>query len=73
MKEVYEVLKDLDIKYEEMEHKAVYTSEEAMFITNEMNGTGVKNLFLKSKHQFYLALIPENQKANYQKNRKTNW
>ena len=64
MKEVYEILKKLDIDYEEMKHKAVYTSEEAMFITKEMNGTGVKNLFLKSKHKFYLVLIPENKRAN---------
>ena len=64
MKEVYEVLEKLNINYEEMEHKAVYTSEEAMFITKEMKGTGVKNLFLKSKQKFYLVLIPENKRAN---------
>lgn len=64
MKEVYEVLKKLNIKYEEMEHKAVYISEEAMFITKEMKGTGVKNLFLKSKQKFYLVLIPESKRAN---------
>ena len=63
-KDVYEVLEKLNINYDVMSHKAVYTSEEAMFITKELGGTGVKNLFLKNKKKFFLVLIPEDKKAN---------
>ena len=62
--DVYNILKNLNINYEVMSHKPVYTSEEAIFITNKMGGIGVKNLFLKSKHNYYLVLIPENKRAN---------
>ncbi len=70
MKEVYDILNRLNIKYEEMTHKAVYTSEAAMFITKELKGTGVKNLFLKSKKTYYLVMIPEDKKANIKEIRK---
>ena len=70
MKEVYDVLDRLSINYEEMTHKAVYTSEAAMFITKELKGTGVKNLFLKSKKKYYLVMIPEDKKANVKEIRK---
>ena len=62
--DVYSILRDLNIDYNIMSHKAVYTSEEAMFITKELGGTGVKNLFLKNKKKFFLVLIPEDKKAN---------
>ena len=27
---IYDILKELDIRYEEIEHKAIYTAEEAL-------------------------------------------
>lgn len=62
--DVYNLLDNLNINYEIMSHKPVYTSEEAMFITKSLKGFGVKNLFLKNKHNYYLVLIPEDRKAN---------
>lgn len=65
--DVYNILNSLSIEYDIMSHKPVYTSEEAMFITKSLNGYGVKNLFLKNKHGYYLVLIPEDEKANIKK------
>lgn len=63
-KDVYKILDDLNIKYEKMEHEAVYTSAAAMFITETLGGQGVKNLFLKNKKHYYLVMIPEDERAN---------
>jgi Ala-tRNA(Pro) deacylase len=54
---ILEYLKDLKIDYQLVEHEAVYTSEEANFIKNKLEGIGVKNLFLKdTKNNYYLIL-----------------
>ena len=51
--DIYELLKKLDIKYEEISHKAIFTVEEGKEIDREMKLEGVacKNLFLKD-HKF---------------------
>ena len=66
MKEdIYEVLKKLDIKYDEVRHKAVYTSDEARFIDDEIDGTGCKNLFLTDKKgRYFVAVIKDDQRAD---------
>ncbi len=61
---IYKILNDLGIKYTEVEHKAVFTSEEAQFIKNKIEGIGAKNLFLKDKNGYYLVLVPDNKKVN---------
>lgn len=63
--EPYETLNKLNINYKEIEHKPVYTSLEAEFIKDLIEGIGVKNLFLKSsKNKYYLVLTPDNKKVD---------
>ena len=58
--EPYNTLNKLNIEYKEIEHQAVYTSIEAEFIKDLIDGEGVKNLFLKSsKKKYYLVLTPD--------------
>ena len=62
---IYDVLKKLDIDYDEVEHKAVYTSDEARFIDDELDGTGCKNLFLTDKKgHYFVAIIKDDQRAD---------
>lgn len=62
---IYDVLKELKIAYEEIEHEAVYTIEESLNVTNSLGGIGCKNLFLKDKKGNYiLVILEENKKAN---------
>ena len=63
---IYDVLKKLNISYEEKTHQAVYTVEEAKQINNQLPGLGCKNLFLKDKFQnYYLLVLEEDKKANF--------
>lgn len=61
---VYEILEKLNIKYEEWTHNAVYTMEEAINIKNRLKGLECKNLFLKSKDNYFLLVIEGDKKAN---------
>lgn len=62
---IYDILKELDIRYEEIEHKAVYTIEEAMQedIPSKIEGIECKNLFVKSKNKYYLIFIKAEKRA----------
>lgn len=63
--EPYETLNKLNIKYKEIIHKPVFTSNEAEFTKKLIKGIGVKNLFLKSsKKEYYLVLTPDNKKVD---------
>ena len=46
MTDLYKVLDELNIKYQEIEHEPVYTIGEAKQIDNKIDGVGCKNLFL---------------------------
>ena len=46
MTDVLELLKELNISFEILEHEAVYTVEQAERIVTDIAGTGCKNLFL---------------------------
>ena len=62
---LYEILNDLNIKYEEITHKAITTIEEAKLIEHSLLGIGTKTLFLKDKKKnFYLIILEENKRAN---------
>ncbi len=63
---IYEILKKLNISYEEISHKAVYTVEEAMQedIPSRINGLECKNLFCKNKEHYYLIFLPANKRAD---------
>ena len=64
--DLYDVLKELDIKYDEIEHKAVYTIDEAMNekIMDKIDGIECKNLFVKYKNNYYLIFMESSKKAN---------
>lgn len=66
-KDLYKTLKQLDIGYEEIEHEAVYTVEEAKRIDGKLDGTGCKALFLRRKNRYYLALLKEGERADLKK------
>lgn len=63
---IYDIFQKLNIEYAELEHKAVYTVEEAKneAISKKLNGIECKNLFVKSKSKYYLIVIKAFQKAN---------
>ncbi len=65
MMNIYDVLNELNINYEEVEHKQVFSAEESQHIKNLIKGIGCKNLFLKDKeNKYYLCLISDEKKAN---------
>ncbi|MGO1580070.1 MAG: prolyl-tRNA synthetase associated domain-containing protein [Peptoniphilaceae bacterium] len=63
---IYYLLDKLNIDYEEISHKPVYTIEEAIKedISSKIKGIGCKSLFVKNKNSYYLILIEENKRAN---------
>lgn len=63
---IYNLLKELNIEYEEISHKAVFTIEKALRenISSKIKGEECKNLFLKSKTNYYLVLLKSYKKAN---------
>lgn len=69
--EVLDLLNKLGIVYEKVDHKAVFTSDEAQFIKNSIDGVGVKNLFLKdNKGKFYVLIMPDLKRADLKTTRK---
>ena len=63
--DIYEVLKKLNIKYEEVEHEPVFTAEQSQKIKQQIFGVGCKNLFLTDrKGNYYLYLIDDSKKAD---------
>lgn len=63
---IYKVLETYHIPYKEIEHKPVYTVEEAQKIKGDIEGVGCKNLFLKDKQgHFYLYLLEDSKTADF--------
>ena len=62
---LFEILDKLEIKYELLEHDAVYTVDEAKELDNMIEGIGCKNLFLTNKKgKYFLVMIHEDKRAN---------
>lgn len=62
---LFEILDKLEIKYELLEHEAVYTVDEAKELDNMIEGIGCKNLFLTNKKgKYFLVMIHEDKRAN---------
>ena len=62
---ILEFLDKLNIKYEIVEHEAVYTAEEEQKIKKLIKGVGCKNLFLKGNNdKYYLYILDDNKKGN---------
>lgn len=69
---LYEILMQLNIEFEEIEHEPVFTVEQAKSIVNKIDGTGCKNLFLTDKKgKYFLAILEDNKKANIKNIAKT--
>lgn len=62
---LYELLKELEIYFEEIEHEAVFTVSEAEKLKEQIVGVGCKNLFLKDKRSnYYLYVLRNGKKAD---------
>lgn len=64
--DLYTILDDLGITYEEAEHNPVYTVEQAQFIKSRISGVGCKNLFLTAhcRTKYLLMILEENKQAD---------
>lgn len=70
---LFDTLEKLDIKYEMVDHEAVFTCEQAEFVKGLIDGTACKNLFLKNKkHEYFLYVLPDDQRADLKKLGKEN-
>ncbi len=65
-KKILDLLKNIEINYERVEHPPVFTVEEAKRLC-KVKGTGCKNLFLKEKgnKNYYLVIMPDHKRANF--------
>ena len=45
--DIFQVLKDLNIPFELQEHKAIFSEEDSKDVVITLEGTDVKNLFVK--------------------------
>lgn len=63
--DIFKILDELKIKYDILEHQAVYTVEEAKQLEDMIEGLGCKNLFLTDKKgNYFILVLEENKKAN---------
>ncbi|KKP65194.1 MAG: prolyl-tRNA synthetase [Candidatus Moranbacteria bacterium GW2011_GWF2_34_56] len=49
MNDIYKILEELDIKFIDHKHRAVFTVEEALLHKGDLEGAKIKNLFLRNK------------------------
>lgn len=66
MNDIYQILKQLGIKYEKFEHPAVYTVEEAQKYDRGIEAGKSKNLFLRNKkgNKHFLLIIESTKTAD---------
>lgn len=62
--DLYEVLDNLQISYQEVRHPKVCTVLEMQILHLDIQGGGCKNLFLKAKDHYYLYVLEENKRAD---------
>lgn len=65
--QVYELLNKLNIKYEKIEHPALFTAEDNDKYNIKIDAKVCKNLFIKNsnKTNYYLVALPLEKKANF--------
>ena len=69
---LYDIFRELDIEFEEIEHDPVFTVGQAKAIESKIDGTGCKNLFLTDKKgKYFLVILEDNKKANMKEITKT--
>ncbi|MBU0577103.1 prolyl-tRNA synthetase associated domain-containing protein [Patescibacteria group bacterium] len=66
MKDIYDVLKSLEIDYIKHDHPPVFTCEEAAKYHDVMKGAHIKNIFLRNRNanKHYLVVIPEEKRLD---------
>lgn len=64
--DLYTILSNLGIAYEEVEHDPVYTVEQAQSIKSKISGIGCKNLFLTDhrRTKYLLVILEESKQAD---------
>lgn len=62
--ELYALLEQLDIPWQEVSHPAIHTMQEAEQVDIHLPGVEVKNLFLRDKHRYYLCCLPADSRAD---------
>lgn len=63
--DLYSVLAKLNISYEHLEHKPVFTVEDARFIKRKISGYGCKNLLLTdNKSGYFLVIVEDNKRVD---------
>lgn len=63
---VYDALDKLEIQYKIVNHKAVYTAEEANEVEYDISGQHCKNLFLRDRKgkKHFLVILDDQKQAN---------
>lgn len=64
MKNIKEILNDMNINFKVIAHPPVYTCKETKNYEKDIRGIKAKNLFLKSKDSYYLIIIPSEERLN---------
>jgi Ala-tRNA(Pro) deacylase len=65
--QITKFLKSNLVPFEELNHEAVYTSEEAARVRGLEQSSGAKSLLLKADQDFVLAVLPGDQKLDTKK------
>ncbi len=65
MRTIYDLLRDLDIAFEEFEHAPLKTVEDSKFLRGDIRGLHIRNMFLKDKRgRYYLVVAEEDQEVS---------
>lgn len=66
MQSIYSLLDELNISYQDFQHPAVFTCDDAAQYCPEMPGVAIKNLFLKDKKNdtFFLIVVPDHKRVD---------
>ena len=68
MEPIFQILNDLNIPYELQEHKAIFSEEDSKDVVITLEGTDVKNLFVKDKNNNYgLVSLDLHKRADLKK------
>lgn len=64
--EIYNILKENNIHYEAVEHKAVYTMEDMLELELDKKGRIIKNIFLfcRKTKRYFLVIMEESKRLN---------
>ena len=65
-RDLYAILAELEITYEEVSHPAVFTCAEAHALVRKLNGAESKNLLLTDRHgeRFFLVILSAEKRAD---------